>query len=199
MPYYKKYYDPKYDASVGYGDLYVMRLAEVYLIAAEASANLGKKQDACDYVNYILARARRSTEDGSISSEPSDWDAGNFATDQELINAIFWERCFELGGEGHEYYDTHRMGAKWLSENIAIPHNAFLYKPEQEDFKSGTKTYNGYRTVHFGTPKYGEKQIYPERVSDVRKGLICAFPRNELTYNTELSLEDQNPTEIFWQ
>jgi hypothetical protein len=199
MPYYKKYYDPKYDASVGYGDLYVMRLAEVYLIAAEASANLGKKEDACEYVNYILARARRSTEDGSISSEPADWVASDFSTEQALLNAIFWERCFELGGEGHEYYDTHRMGAKWLSENIAVPHNAFLYEPEQEDFKSGTKTYNGYRTVHFGTPKYGEKQIYPESVSDVRKGLICAFPRNELTYNTELGLEDQNPSEIFWQ
>ena len=199
MPYYKKYYDPKYDASVGYGDLYVMRLAEVYLIAAEASANLGMKQDACEFVNYILARARRSTEDGSISPEPADWTIDRFATDQELINAIFWERCFELGGEGHEYYDTHRMGAKWLSENIAVPHNEFLYRAEQEDFTSGTKTYNGYRSVHFGTPKYGDRQIYPENVSDVRKGLICAFPRNELTYNTELSLDDQNPSEVFWQ
>lgn len=194
MPYWKKYLDPRYDATNGYADLYVMRLAEVYLNAAEACAYLGDKGAAVGYVNELLKRAR-----GGSSAQPEDLDAADFNTNEELITRIFWERCFELGGEGHEYYDTHRFGATWLSENIAKPHNAFLYLPEQDDFSASGKTVDGYRTTHFGQPKYGEHQIYPETVSDVRKGLICAFPRDELTYNTALSPSDQNPSEVFWQ
>ena len=41
--------------------------------------------------------------------------------------------------------------------------------------------------------------IYPEAQADVRKGLICAFPYDELVYNSALSLDDQNPAEIFWE
>lgn len=199
MPYYKKYYDPKYSATIGYADLYVMRLAEVYLIAAEAAANLNELQDAVGYVNVVLTRARNSTSTGIPAAEPANIELAEFATKEELINRIFWERCFELCGEGHEYFDTHRMGAEWLAENIAKPHNAFLYEPEQEDFTKNTQKYDGYRSTHFGSPKYGEKQIYPESVELVRKGLICAFPKNELTYNTSMTLDDQNPQEVFWQ
>ena len=133
LPYYKKYYDPTYDNSVGNADLYVMRLAEVYLIAAEACANLCESASdaygtkAVDYVNVILERARNSV-DGEPAAEPQAWTASKFNNSKEaLVNAIFWERCYEMPFEHHEYFDTHRMGARWLAENIAKPKNAFLF------------------------------------------------------------------------
>ncbi len=201
-PYFKKYYDPKYDATAGYADLYVMRLAEVYLIAAEACANLCNSpydtygQEGIGYVNILLERARRSTEDGIPSAEPADWDAATIGTKANLIDKIFWERAFEMLGEQHEYFDTHRMGAKWFAEHVTIPHNAFLCLPQQDDTQSGNP---GYRTNYFGQPQFGEGNYYPATQAEVRKGLICAFPNNELVYNSALTLDDQNPSEVFWE
>ena len=208
MPYFRKYYDPKYDATPGYADLYVMRLAEVYLIAAEACANLCSSpgdaygQEAILYVNILLDRARKSTSDGVPSSQPADWNASTIATKEELIVKIFWERAFEMIGEQHEYFDTHRMGAKWLSDNVTQPHNSFLLEAEQ-NYWEGNKA--GYTGAYYGTPTHASLGaednlvIYPEIYSDVRKGLICAFPNDELVFNTALTLDDQNPSEIFWE
>lgn len=201
FPYFKKYYDPKYNATAGYADLYVMRLAEVYLIAAEACANLcttpsdeyGK--EAMTYVNYLLDRARKSTADGTPSTEPADWTSTSVTSKDELIEKIFWERAFEMAGEQHEWYDTHRMGAKWLMEKITVPHNEFLFAVEQGD-RNGVP---GHRSTYYGTPAHGEGNIYPATQADVRRGLINAFPNDELVFNTALTLEDQNPSEIFWE
>ncbi len=203
MPYFKKYYDPKYNATTGYADLYVMRLAEVYLIAAEACANLCSApsdaygQEALGYVNILLARARNSTADGVPSAEPAAWDAATIGDKDDLIDRIFWERAFEMCGEEHEYFDTHRMGARWLSAHVTVPANAFLFLPEQDDYESGTTL--GHRSQFYGQATHGEGNIYPVTQEEVRKGLLCAFPNDELVYNNALSLEDQNPSEIFWE
>ena len=205
MPYFKKYYDPTFDNSVGKADFYIMRLAEVYLIAAEACANLSASPGdaygtrAINYVNTILERARNSTG-GSPSIEPHDWEEGDFKTKEDLITSIFWERCFEMPFEQHEYFDTHRMGATWIVNNISKPKNIFLYKKEQEDFTKDEKNYPGYRTMF-----YGKNFRYDETVSDVRKGLISAYPYSELIYNSalDLNLHDpnygQNPIDVYWR
>lgn len=201
FPYFKKYYDPKYDNTAGYADLYVMRLAEVYLIAAEACANLCASPsdefgtEALSYINILLARARKSTTDGSLSTQPADWQSADFSSKDELIERIFWERAFEMTGEQHEYFDTHRMGAKWLAEHVTKPANEFLFRPEQDD--NGASL--GHRQAFYGTPSHGDGSIYPVIPSEVRKGLICPIPNDELVYNAELSLDDQNPSEIFWE
>ena len=205
IPYYKKYYDPTFNNSDGNADLYVMRLAEVYLIAAEATANLyftGANQygkTAVEYVNVILARARNSV-DGTPSKEPSDWKAGDFKDKDQLLTAIFWERCFEMPFEHHEYFDTHRMGARWIVENISKPKNDFLYLKEQEDFIHEGESYAGYRTIF-----YGPDFKYDEDWTLVRKGLINGYPYDEIIYNPCLDevgkdvLHGQNPEEVFWR
>lgn len=208
IPFYKKYYDPTFNNSDGNSDLYVMRLAEVYLIAAEATAWLNGLsaneygKTAVDYVNVLLKRARESTDGGaaSPSPEPADWTI--FTSQEELLTAIFWERCFEMPFEHHEYFDTHRMGANWIVKNISIPKNKFLYEPEQEMFnriENGKEvTYDGYRTMF-----YGKNFRYETNPSEVRKGLINAYPYDELVYNPYLdeTLNDpiygQNPTDVF--
>lgn len=205
IPYFKKYYDPTYNGTVGNAHFYVMRFAEVYLIAAEAAANLsdspsdGMGQKAINYVNVILERARNSV-DGEPAAEPAAWDSGKFADKQALLDGIFWERCFEMPFEQHEWFDTHRMGAKWLTETIAKPKNIFLYEREQGDYEKAGATYDGYRTIY-----YGRDFRYDEDWNLVRKGLICGYPNDELVYNTELdvNLHDpnrgQNPEAVFWR
>ena len=42
------------------GDIFVMRMAEVYLIAAEAEQHLGNGTKAAGYLNTLRARAARS-------------------------------------------------------------------------------------------------------------------------------------------
>ena len=206
LPYFKKYYDPTFDNSVGNSDLYVMRLAEVYLIAAEAAANLSTSPSdeygrmAIGYVNTILSRARKSTDNAVEAPEPHAWTESDFPSKEALINGIFWERCFEMPFEHHEYFDTHRMGAKWLTENIAKPKNIFLYRPEQDDYTTGNQKYDGYRSVY-----YGQGFKYDEDWSLVRKGLICAYPYDELIYNKCLDVDKrdpnygQNPEAVCWR
>ena len=203
-PFYKKYYDPTFNNSVGNADLYVMRLAEVYLIAAEATAwlnGLSANQygkTAVDYVNVVLARARKyRDETGKVreASEPADWKSDDFQGDATaLLDAIFWERCFEMPFEHHEYFDTHRMGAKWIVRMISEPKNDFLKLPEQTEGKSP-----------YTEELFGENFQYDEDWQLVRKGLINAYPFDELTYNPFLDvnrhdpLTGQNPVEVFWQ
>lgn len=199
MAFYKKYYDPTFAANVGKADIYVMRFAEVYLIAAEACANLSNDPSdtygskAKDYVNVILERARKSFGDEE-SVEPRAWNDRKFNNKEDLINAIFWERCYELNGECHEYFDTHRMGAKWLAGNISVPKNKFLNLKEQ----NADECYYKYDL-------YGRDFQYNEDWELVRKGLICAYPYKELVYNNCLNpgVNDpnsgQNPKEVFWE
>lgn len=207
IPYFKKYYDPTYNGTVGNAHFYVMRFAEVYLIAAEACANLASSpldelgQKAIGYVNVILERARNSVDDGP-AEEPAAWGTEMFlpGDKQKLIDDIFWERCFEMPFEQHEWFDTHRMGARWLARTIATPKNVFLYLPEQEDYVKSGATYDGYRTIY-----YGKNFLYDEDWNLVRKGLICGYPNDELVYNTELDVNrhdpnfGQNPEKVFWR
>ena len=205
IPFYKKYYDPTFNNSDGNADLYVMRLAEVYLIAAEATAELYYKganefgKTAMDYVNVLLDRARRST-DGGPSAEPADWKAADFDSKEKLLDAIFWERCFEMPFEHHEYFDTHRHGARWIVRNISEPKNRFLYLDGQNDHVAEGKEYTGYRTIY-----YGEDFLYDTDPALVRKGLICGYPYDEIVYNPRLDemsqdvLTGQNPAEVFWR
>ena len=85
---------------------------------------------------------------------------------------------------------------------VTQPHNAFLLEAEQ-NYWEGNKA--GYTGAYYGTPTHASLGaednlvIYPEIYSDVRKGLICAFPNDELVFNTALTLDDQNPSEIFWE
>ena len=188
--YIRKYLDPTYDVTSGKGDFYLLRLAEMYLISAEASASLSAAPGdehwnrAISRVNDLRYRARHSVDTG-VSSSPADWTTSSFSTKDQLISAIMWERLIELMGEGHEWFDTHRRGATWLRDNIAEPANKFYLQNEDMD------TYVDY---HF--PGAHEKgYIYPTDIGDLRKGLLSAYPESELRLNTAESRQN----DFFWQ
>ncbi len=184
-PYLKKYWSRNYQHDGGEADVYLIRLAEVYLNAAEAAAALGQEGKAYAYIEVLHARARHSVPDGEPDALLPKWESGRFSSSEELRSAIFWERVFELMGEGHEYDDTHRFGATWMSENITKPKNAFLRLPEQDCFWWG-----GYVFPHDKQTR--EPYQYPEDPQELRKSLLYAYPNQELNYNDALGPEDQN-------
>mgnify|MGYP003294918098 CR=1 FL=1 len=176
--YFKKYFFPQFDQDAGYADFHLIRLPEMYFIAAEACAQLGVsgvKGDAYDYIEVLHSRARASAD---TPSEQPKWDKGQFASAEELVTAIFWERVYEMGGEGHEWFDSHRHGARWILDNVYEPMHQFLLEQEQVEYK---KTY-----------WYGRGYELPRTLDNVRNCLICDYPKYELLYNQALTSNDQN-------
>lgn len=193
LPYFKKYADPTYSSNCGNHNFYMMRLAEVYLNSAEASAFLSNGPGDADWnkalqrVNDLRKRARASHDAGEPDRAcPADWTADTFKTKDDLILGIFWERAIELLGENHEWFDTHRYGANWLSKNVAKPFNAFFFsEPNAKICNATYRIYTWPQQESFG-------YIYPEDPSEVRKGLLSAFPEQEYLLNNSITEDDLN-------
>ncbi len=189
-PYFRKYLDPTYDVTNGRADFYLMRLAEVHLIAAEAAASLSTapgdswSEEAVRHVNILRDRAQKSV-DGPALTSPPKWVAADFASTEDLINAIIWERTVELADEGHEWFDTHRRGATWLRDNISVPANRFYM--DNEDMHE-------YR-VHYYIGCESKGYIFPTDVQELRKSLLCAYPERELRLNTAPNYQN----DFYWQ
>lgn len=81
-------------------DAYVIRLAEMYLIAAEAEVNLGKLDSAAYYVNIIRTRAANPGRTAAMQVLPA----------QMNIDFILDERARELCGEQLRWFDLKRTG-----------------------------------------------------------------------------------------
>ena len=86
----------KYPSFNGFDNVKVMRLAEIYLIRAEARAEIGTNiSGAQDDLDMVRQRALPSATDTSV-------------TDQALKDAIFLERRLELCFEGQRLWDLMR-------------------------------------------------------------------------------------------
>jgi hypothetical protein len=117
-------------------NLKIIRLAEVYLIAAESKARMGKDGDAQVYLNDLMAQ-----RDPSLTYT----DVGT-----ALINDIVLERRKELAFEGDRFYDLQRLGlaiARGNDDDAANGNGAFIpfpyeYRvapiPEQEILRNST-------------------------------------------------------------
>jgi hypothetical protein len=86
-------------ASTGTRDLYVFRLAETYLIAAEAALMMGENSDALAHINAIRKRAE-------IIPNTLVYPEGTNVT----IDMILDERAIELFGEVSHWNDLQRTG-----------------------------------------------------------------------------------------
>jgi hypothetical protein len=81
-------------------DAYVIRLAEMYLIAAEAEVNIGKTDSAAYYVNIIRTRAALPGKVAQMQVTPA----------QINLDFILDERARELSGEQLRWFDLKRTG-----------------------------------------------------------------------------------------
>lgn len=114
--YVKKYYDVSFSGSDNDNNWIELRLADIYLLYAEALVRQNKQQDvALSYLNKIRERARNST--GSSADVLPDY--APFASDVELLLAIEKERRVELAFENHRWFDlvrTERAKEMMVSE-----------------------------------------------------------------------------------
>jgi hypothetical protein len=81
-------------------DFIAFRLAETYLIKAEALLQQGKKQEAVDAINVVRRRA----------AWPGKEAAMTLTADQLSLETIIEERERELIGEQHRWFDLKRWG-----------------------------------------------------------------------------------------
>lgn len=98
----------------------VFRLAGAILLQAEAVAHLGDDGRAKQLVNIVRDRA------GAAPITTSG---------QDLLDDIFFERCRELMGEGHYWYDVVR------TKRIINPEYKFGYHCSVQQFKDGAWTW----------------------------------------------------------
>ena len=77
---------------------FVMRLAEMYLIAAEAELNTGKTDSAAYYINIIRTRAALTGQEAAMQITPA----------QVTLDFILDERAREFTGEQLRWFDLKR-------------------------------------------------------------------------------------------
>lgn len=77
------------DQQVKYGDMFIMRMAEVYLIAAEAEQQLGNGPKAAEYLNVLRKRSVRA------GVNPATVELGT-ATEDDVMDEYARELCGEF-------------------------------------------------------------------------------------------------------
>jgi hypothetical protein len=81
-------------------DAFVIRLAEMYLVAAEAEWRLGKTDSAAYFLNVIRKRAAKPGHEAAMTITPA----------QVNLDFILDERARELAGEQLRWFDLKRSG-----------------------------------------------------------------------------------------
>jgi hypothetical protein len=95
-------------------DVFVIRLAEVYLIAAEAQMKLGNNQAAADYINVLRNRAARAGKAAAMQVTAA----------QMTLDFMLDERARELAGEQIRWFDLKRTGKLLERIRAYAPDNA---------------------------------------------------------------------------
>ena len=88
----------------GHRDRHLWRLADVYLLRAEANIRAGRPADAIADINVLRARAARPGTDNTISA------AERTAFNADPVAFLLDERERELAGEEPRWYTLTRMG-----------------------------------------------------------------------------------------
>lgn len=88
------------NATDGRRDFPVIRLAEMYLVSAEAAHKLNNNTAAANMINKLRERATKPGREAQMKVNPGDI----------TLDFILDERMRELGGEMHRWYDLKRTG-----------------------------------------------------------------------------------------
>jgi len=115
------YGNMNFNISSGENQVYFLRLAEIYLIRAEALAELGRLSDAVEDLQVLRLRANASVD-----------DLNGLTNKDQIITSVLQERRLELAYESHRWFDLKRRGL--AKQVLAISDdNKLIYPiPRQE-------------------------------------------------------------------
>lgn len=112
--YVRKYYDVATSGSDNGNNWVELRLADIYLLYAEALVRTGNDtSSAIIYLNKIRERARNTQGDPNFQPPTNllrNYQSDDFNTDEDLLLAIESERRIELAFENHRWFDLVRTG-----------------------------------------------------------------------------------------
>lgn len=100
------YYSTKFDQLQNASNVPVLRIAEMYLLRAEARARQGNVAGGLDDLNAVRNRA--------------GLDNASAGSGEELVDLVLDERRFEFAIEGHRFFDMTRTG-RAIAEFTDIP------------------------------------------------------------------------------
>jgi hypothetical protein len=131
FPRLTKFDDPSRTATnvVSKNDVILIRLAEMYLVAAEAATMLGQTGDAAGYINDLRKRAIRPGYEAEMRVEAADMN----------LEFILDERARELCGEHIRWFDLKRTGklveyVKKYNPNITAIKDFHVLRPIPQQF-----------------------------------------------------------------
>lgn len=132
-----KYYDIATSGSDNGNNWIELRLADVYLLYAEALVRTnGDKSLALQYLNKIRERARNTIGDPNIEKPANllvNYQLSDFPTDEAFLLAIEKERRIELAFENHRWFDlvrTVRAKEIMIAEQAADGYGAFVWSDD---------------------------------------------------------------------
>jgi hypothetical protein len=100
-------------------DAFVMRLAEIYLIAAEAELKLGKTDSAAYYLNIVRKRAAIPGREANMVVTAANVN----------LDFILDERARELAGEQLRWFDLKRTDKLQSRIQLMNPDAAKYFQP----------------------------------------------------------------------
>ncbi|MFD1255246.1 RagB/SusD family nutrient uptake outer membrane protein [Mucilaginibacter terrae] len=165
-PQFKKFRDPfvaGYVDNGGARDTYIFRLAETYLMAAEAYVKLGNQSKALTYLNTLRTRAAKTgTNPVSGLTYAAELQYSGIVT----LDVILEERARELVGEEFRWYELKRMYETVgnVSTNKLLT-RSLLYNEELKAAQTGKTVLDA---------KFLLRPI-PQQQIDLNRG---AFPQN---------------------
>ena len=125
------YGNMNFKIATGEDQSYVLRLAEMYLIRAEAKAEQFKLADGLTDLNVIRNRANVPSI-AAVSAK------------EELVDKILLERRVELAYESHRWFDLIRKGKAQQVLGISDVNKLLLPIPKQEVLIAGLTQNKGY-------------------------------------------------------
>lgn len=182
LPYMSKYRDGSSKDGINMGnDLYYLRLAEIYLIKAEAENELnGPTASALDAFNKLRERAR--TANGTSRLEPANVTTADVPTKEDFRMKIYDERAIELLGEAHAFFDNVRMRCKDNKRTMM----EYINNDYAKTLASGLPNYNSSNKIWEGGRAYAATYNWNARL------LLLPVPVSEMDANPALK-GDQNP------
>lgn len=194
-PLCRKYIDPNGKDQRNHGnDFFIIRLAEVYYIKAEAlnELNGGPTPDAVAAFNKVRERARNAN--GVARAIPADLTVITAGTQSNFRMKIFDDRGLELVGEGQRWFDLVRMPSP-SGNNVTMYEYQFLRR-----FKNQLSGYPTYTTFTTAFPSYNVTtklwtplntvHAYSLNVS-VPKFLLFPVPTTELIQNKNFGNQNE--------